>query len=80
MKLLLRIQPLQTGYREIPLHVANETNILDFCDLLILTVFLSLADEVADNESHQTRGRFFLPRSRTAVDHKRPDFRLRRVF
>lgn len=80
MKLLLRIQPLQTGYREIPLHVANETNILDFCDLLILTVFPRFSDDAADDEGHQTGRRFLLPRARSSADHKRPDFRLRRLL
>ena len=38
-KIIIRIQPLQTGYHEIPIRIINETNFLDIVELTILTVF-----------------------------------------
>ena len=38
-KIVIRIQPLQTGYYEIPMRIINETNFLDTVELTILTVF-----------------------------------------
>ena len=40
---LPRIQPLQTGYRDIPLHLQNETNLLDFTSFSVTTVFAPIS-------------------------------------
>ena len=40
ISMLLRVQPLQTGYHTIPLRLQNETDLTDSTELSIITVII----------------------------------------
>lgn len=41
--IILRLQPLQTGYHEILLHLQNETDLFDVTSFYVITVLASIS-------------------------------------
>ena len=80
ISILLRVQPLQTGYHTIPLRLQNETDLTESTELSIVTVGMRALCDPAHHQSHQAGRRVPLAGAGLSAHRRRRHRRFRRLL